>query len=102
MHVIEFFLVVISPIGYKPLYGHDIHRGIMFCPAASVFTYMVADPPADGREGVFTPDGPVGICIALFFYEGDIPHNTLVCGAGVPAGGKAGFLDSEGIGDRLI
>ncbi len=62
---------------------------------------MVADPPADGGEGVILQDGAVGVGVAALGNEGHVALRSLVNGATVAAGRSAQFLDGVSVGDGL-
>ena len=79
----------------ESLQGTDGHRIVQFAPAALHFAGVMADSPADGREGVALPydfHGPVIVSLAD---GGHVPGNIDPHRAGVLAGG-----DHQGIAHR--
>ena len=97
----HFFHMLVRPVGHKPLQGHDVDRLVHLAAAAGVLAAVVADPPADGGEGVVFQDGAVSVGVASLGDEGHVALGALVDGAGVTAGRCAQLLDGVGVGDGL-
>jgi hypothetical protein len=88
-------------IGHKPLQGPDIDRLLYMAAIAGCLTAMVANAPADAREGIVHLNHPQRIIPAPFPNQSDVPLGALTRWAGIPARGNALLLDRIRIWDSL-
>ena len=79
----------------------DVDRFVHLVAAAGALAAVIADAPADRREGVVLLDRPQCVLVAALADERDIALRALARRAGVTAGRDTGLLDGEGVWNRL-
>ena len=88
-------------IGHEALEVHDVDGLFDLAPHAGLLAGMVADPAADGREGVLLFDELEGFLVLARGDEGHIALDADVGGTGRLAGGGPEFVDGEAAGNGL-